>query len=131
MSTNQPKHTPEPWETGRACEYSQDDKNALSISGANRNVAFHQWNRGDTELDETDFANFARIVACVNACAGLEDPAAALATVMELIQASREMVAITHFSGCIDESTRDARDNLDAASTAALALLPAPTKEWT
>ncbi len=70
MSTEQ-KHTPEPWREVINCT---DDYNAhpvLIYAGAQyvAQVAFDQ-----NEGDETD-ANARRIVACVNACAGINTDA--------------------------------------------------------
>lgn len=64
---NEMKHTPEPWTTtinGRDCAQVVD------VDG--RRIAMCI---GQSERNE---ANAARIVACVNACAGMEDPAEAI-----------------------------------------------------
>ena len=67
------RHTPEPWAqcqdlTGKICRYG-----AWHIQGSGEGVAF--------EISRP--ANAARIVACVNACAGMADPAQELAALRE------------------------------------------------
>lgn len=66
------KHTPEPW-----CVH-----NTVTIHGPNGNdygiLAEANIYRTESDGAETGQANAARIVACVNACAGMEDPAEAL-----------------------------------------------------
>jgi hypothetical protein len=58
-------HTPEPW--------GVSDRYDVTVPDGTVAVAF-----GTVTTDEEDMANAARIVACVNACAGLDDPAAIL-----------------------------------------------------
>jgi hypothetical protein len=60
-------HTPEPWGFDK-----NDEDNLFVFSKAK---ICNLYNTIGTEYDEAE-ANAARIVACVNACAGMEDPAA-------------------------------------------------------
>jgi hypothetical protein len=60
------KHTPEPWKVdGGKC------RNAIVHEFGQMAIA-ECWYRGNWENTR---ANAARIVACINACAGMEDPA--------------------------------------------------------
>jgi hypothetical protein len=65
--TNAPKHAPEPWMRGGEARphyvYTSEPNGSFAVA----NFASP--------------SNAARAVACVNACAGIEDPAAALAEV--------------------------------------------------
>lgn len=53
---------------------------------------------------------------------------ALLAALQALTEAAGQMVAVTHFSGCKDGSTADARDNLDASRQQARKAIAAATK---
>jgi hypothetical protein len=71
MSTT--KHTAAPWiYTG-----------SVLVEDQNRNVVARCNTHFRMDAEE---ANAARIVACVNACAGIEDPAAALAEAKEALR---------------------------------------------
>lgn len=71
------KHTPEPWVLNEFADiYDVDDSNGMLIA-----AVFPC----EDLLLETHKANAARIVACVNACAGMEDPAAEIAALQERI----------------------------------------------
>jgi len=66
MTTNETSHTPEPWEIEEL-----QGLHEYSI------VKPGKWIVATTEGRESrDKANAARIVACVNACAGIADPSA-------------------------------------------------------
>lgn len=109
------KHTAEPW--------TLDD----GIVGPEQMVQGIQDGAGtDNEWialgldDEDGFAectayahpsNAARIIACVNACAGMEDPAAALAEARTLINQAR---------GLIDEGATSTADNMLEAALRAI-----------
>ena len=74
------KHSPEPWLLHRIsnsliCIYERMEKNEAD--------AIAQIVQPDSR--KLQDANAARIVACVNACAGIDDPAAYLAACAELI----------------------------------------------
>ena len=65
-------HTPEPWywhENGSYCEIDSERDGQIGDSCASSCL-------GDIDLGR---ANACRIVACVNACEGMEDPAAEIA----------------------------------------------------
>lgn len=72
------KHTAEPWEIYPA---------PLGVYGIRSDVGGYilHINPRETGWGE-DEANAARIVACVNACAGMEDPAAAIASAKRALE---------------------------------------------
>lgn len=73
MST--PKHTPEPWRT-----------NGIWIdAGTSATVAYCR-NGNPNDAD-----NAARAVQCVNACAGMDDPAAEIARLREIERVARQV----------------------------------------
>ena len=74
-----PKHTPGPW--------SVDSERTGACTIGTRAVEIA---RLDTENGDRDHANAARIVACVNACEGLEDPSEGLLSGKD----ARELVAL-------------------------------------
>lgn len=82
------KHTPEPWELLDA----EDDKEYLRIRGAVlggrykiANVLWPNYSESAREREAAEtLANAARIIDCVNACAGMEDPAAEIAELKAL-----------------------------------------------
>ena len=61
------KHTPEPWAIGLSKESFVNDHKVIGYA------------IGRFNTDEEKKANAARIVECVNACAGMENPAAEIA----------------------------------------------------
>lgn len=72
------KHTPEPWKLYR---------NDQSVGDAVGNAVCDAWPRGDDQLASAEGkANARRIVACVNACEGMEDPAAFIAGLRSELQ---------------------------------------------
>lgn len=72
-------HTPEPW-TAEYCNiFAADDRNPRARVATTEYSAF-TWKQEE--------ANAARAVACVNACAGMADPAAALASVRAALAAN-------------------------------------------
>ena len=79
------KHTPEPWKVGPTNPGRiYRDSGSLSKIGnpiARANVAI--WPEGQED------ANAARIVACVNACAGMADPEEEIAALREVAEAAR------------------------------------------
>ena len=78
------KHTQEPWETSK--HGTPDAFPQFGIYSGNRND--HATIKGDNASADAD-----RIVACVNACAGIEDPAAELARLRRVEDAARAVVA--------------------------------------
>lgn len=107
MST---KHTPEPWHT----EGAHIEPAFLDRDG---HIARCYADVGSADLDR---ANAARAVACVNACAGIEDPAAALAAAREELAALATMLESFSASG---EVYYRGFDRSAAFARAALALL--------
>ena len=95
------KHTPEPWYAyqrehpvgysfgicnSRPCGTLVDEDGSLHTD-------FPDWNPGTSELvartydSENAHANANRIVACVNACAGMDDPAAEISRLRDELAA--------------------------------------------
>ena len=75
-------HTPEPWKLWR----DMDPSAPIGIQGQS----------GDLVCEMARWAaeaNSARIVACINACAGMDDPAAEIARLRECEAALRGVVA--------------------------------------
>lgn len=79
MSLEDEKHMPEPWDIGpRTSKYRSIESlfpafDALSIGRADIGQACL------VPLDESNRATAERIVACVNACIGMEDPVTEIA----------------------------------------------------
>ena len=108
------KHTQEPWFHHKPAG-SQHTSGGYINNSASRNIdAICHVYGGDTGL-----ANAARIVTCVNACAGMEDPAAEIDELKrqrdELLAALRSSVeTIEWMHGCsspasdeVEEATRE------------------------
>lgn len=74
QSPEMTKHTPEPWEI--VGKFSDKIYHAPSDT-----VVAQSWYPGASSISPADtmIANARRIVACVNACAGMSDPAAEIA----------------------------------------------------
>jgi hypothetical protein len=73
-----PKHTPTPWAQGL-----ESTDAVFDAARVERVATCHRPSRFDA--DDWSVANAARIVQCVNACAGIDDPAATLAEVRTLL----------------------------------------------
>lgn len=87
MSAQELKHTPEPWET-RKCLTADHQRVASfdlvippTVNSVGAEVIASVWG---------EEANAARIVACVNACAGIADPTALRAQRDALLEALEE-----------------------------------------
>jgi hypothetical protein len=78
------KHTPGPWQT---------DNMGLGLGHIRSSDPNDQRMIAYAQASPTD-ANAARIVACVNALEGIEDPAAFVAAVRELVEAARSILAV-------------------------------------
>ncbi len=94
MSTT--KHTAEPWTS-----------EGKGVFGANRKVVMVAM-CGDPIRAE-DAPTAARIVACVNACAGVEDPAAALTAAREALEwfrANAQRLSLSYEEARADEALR-------------------------
>jgi hypothetical protein len=79
-----PKHTPEPW---RIDGPLTDAGHVLIVDPHGDALA-----RLDAETVHLETVNAARIVACVNAFAGIDDPAAFVAAHRELVEAARGII---------------------------------------
>lgn len=107
MSAEQ-KHTPEPWRVAK------DTRTIVT----NRIQIAHAWMFGGGQ----GVANAARIVACVNACAGMDDPQAVIdqaarAALMLGEALSERDKAVAESAAAMDRmvKVRDQRDELLAA----------------
>ncbi len=88
------KHTPEPWvlkpngviNAGEAFQYARGSGQCQIVS-----VTIRQRAPDDVNTSDERDANAARIVACVNACAGMDDPAAEIAGMRLDMQAHDRM----------------------------------------
>jgi len=97
-------HTPEPWEARRADHWGSYRIRPAEIwLGASSSMA-----------EDEQAANAARIVKCVNACAGIENPA-------EAIRAARE--ALEGALSLTEESARFYGSQLERSMRQALAQL--------
>ena len=91
-ATASPAHTPEPWSINA---YEQWDK----FGPIKRASIVAQWDNGFSETlliatvntTKQIEANAARIVACVNACAGMVDPSEEIARLRAAVAASRAL----------------------------------------
>lgn len=80
-----PKHTPEPWMV-------RDERSSLRIVGGVENRTWIATMTGSVS-DPESMADASRIIACVNACAGMEDPAAEIARLRaELAEATAALL---------------------------------------
>jgi hypothetical protein len=82
MNTEQEKHTPEPWSaTGHKGIYNSPD-----ICDSRGDCIALMDSRGALAGNEEIKANAARIVACVNACASIPNPAETIAKMVEALR---------------------------------------------
>jgi hypothetical protein len=72
------KHTPEPWRVGKLTVIA-DTNQGLSINGSYCKQALNYYG-GYLIAESITENNASRIVACVNACAGMDDPAKEIST---------------------------------------------------
>lgn len=89
------KHTPEPWFDDRAT-HDQPYQNIKILGDENRGICW-LW-IDDAPVDDWNAeqrANAKRIVTCVNACAGMEDPAEEIA---ELKRQRDELLAVLNYA---------------------------------
>lgn len=79
-------HTPEPWEYDDrgGCVWGDDCASDFPVALAHPESSTLGSERKPTSVEE---ANMKRIVACVNACKGIEDPEK---TIRELVEALRD-----------------------------------------
>ena len=97
------KHTSEPWMICR----SQSDLIEVGQLNYETQVALIEADGGDAE---TDAANAARIVECVNACAGYADPS----KLRDVVEAGKQMLEALENGW----SAFEPADNLEAALAA-------------
>lgn len=95
------KHTPEPWDDF-AFEIYDAEKNIIADCGYSDDV----W--GKTQCK----ANAARIVACVNACAGIEDPEATIPALNDLADKAIELTADVNIKEMVINQLKAERDEL-------------------
>jgi hypothetical protein len=109
MST---KHQPGPW---RVEYYGAGDQiDACEIMAGGYYIAkIHEWSSPDPQCSGRA-ATAERIVACVNACEGIADPASLRAQRDELLAALREMLAHAR-------TTRDRNAHAEGRALAAIA----------
>lgn len=109
--TEMGKHAREPWKWGDEHYNDLLDTSVRILMNAERAILYHQahWPIRD--------ANAARIVACVNACEGLNPEA-----VPEVLEALREMLAV---NTSMPERADKARSFLDARERAVEAIIKA------
>jgi len=75
VMTQEQKHTPEPWYAAGGRIFYQKGERIPSDSFIAKFLASPRY----AQNVKTSYANAARVVACVNACAGMADPAAEIA----------------------------------------------------
>lgn len=85
-----PKHSPEPWALN-PYDGGAPEIYGFSHRGQTRAIARVLYHNGSEDPEVR--ANAHRIVACVNALAGIEDPAAAIAAAREALEACRDHIA--------------------------------------
>lgn len=103
------KHTPEPWEVINSRNITASDYKFVATTG-----------RALNHETPTDKANAARIVACVNAMAGIEDPETWMKTTKEVMEGNLKLQA--NWSNVIEQLRQDREELLSALRTAHVAL---------
>ncbi len=93
-------HTPEPWcydptSAARRCDIRAPGNPYILVT------AYEDNNSDNAE------ANAARIVACVNACAGMGDPAEAIRQAREALLAARGWIRHGDDGGCLEGAVED------------------------
>ena len=112
-------HTPEPW------RLSMSGYSIKSLSDDMPIVANNPWGHGMTEKNATRWIeNAERIVACVNACAGMADPVATITALREALAAL--IFPMEAWNEAIERVTGEQPVVIDALTQAraALALVP-------
>lgn len=84
------EHTPTPWRVGDEDSFMDGYPHIEIEAGELGTLSYHQpvlvqgqWNGKSAPITDVSKANAARIVSCVNACEGIEDPS----VVPELVEA--------------------------------------------
>lgn len=84
-------HTPEPWTfTFQGAVCSEETCDILAVCTGEME------NKTEAESEAARMANAARIVSCVNACAGIIDPGATIRDLLEALKALLSYSAIQH-----------------------------------
>jgi len=81
------KHTPTPWQQTYGAQRDPVCTWPIATAVGNEPSEFYIHGMNEKYGTVDNEANAARIVQCVNACAGIADPAAALASVRQLLKA--------------------------------------------
>lgn len=110
MSWQPTKHDPTPWSRNWQCVLDADGRVVLTAEEG-----------GPRKGERATYYNAARTVACVNACDGIADPAAALAEVRAIL--ARLLVRVEGVSGMMSDADREDVEAVAADARAALALL--------
>jgi hypothetical protein len=123
---SQPKHTPGPWRiahnsieadgmpTWRSLNpRSSDPETSRAPVCRFREPSYGDWPEQSVELlNRTNEANAARIVACVNACEGFEDPADLRAQRDELLKALKAVYI--PFCNLVDQANQFSSEGISA-----------------
>ena len=112
-------HTPEPW-TYEPLEWDNAWGRvgcivAVTFPGySGRRKSFRIGRALDDQIQVDEHANAARIVACVNACAGMTDPAAELASLRaEVERLRKENQTLSDMSQGKDDAIAELRHDLE------------------
>lgn len=100
-----PRHLPEPWIVVAPCDI--ETVTGIRIGDTDQSLSRNI----DEQDDALDDANAARIVACVNACAGIADPAAAIEgarVAMKSLIEGWDFDEIGQFDGDLVDALREA-----------------------
>lgn len=123
------KHTPEPWiYEGLSGDIDEGWEASLIIPGDKGNADWHSFIvayglQGEEGAGELAEANARRIVACVNACAGMADPEAEIAKLKAEMEELREAAeAYMQLSTCYRLGARPTEKLFAALSKARAAL---------
>lgn len=81
---NEAKHTPEPWEYGHEGTDEDGDLRDFQLVGSDENKIEILVSCGCCYGISCSLANAKRIVACVNACAGMDDPRETIENLVKL-----------------------------------------------
>ena len=125
------KHTPEPWEAYYGCVIAESEQ-GITINGGTGKEA-REYYGGNLIGESISDANADRIVACVNACAGMEDPAAEIAAlraeVERLKPAAKPSLPDRFFVPCTEQEADEVYELLEGAGYKTEGLLC--PKMWT
>lgn len=103
--SNEQKWTPEPWKVDKYGSITANGRDTVLIQGAASSCS-----AGPSR--DIGNANRDRVIACVNACAGMDDPAAEIAKLRRDLEANIES---RHMEGAAFNKCLHLRDELSAA----------------